>query len=221
MFQKIYAKQLIVFHPKMNVELHRDVGIIVVKSDFTFNEFVQPACLPTKSVSTGIHCYASGWGLTSDFETANKLMFAPLNIFDHKECYDELKKEKFYLDWTMFQHKISWDLCTSNRPKSVCPGDSGGPFICNEDGKAVVHGIASSIMQRDDQKCGNTPSFFTNVYLHLTFIQCVLNDYEGEECPELQFKYDKGMGIEESLGSRVCFCSWLCMILLFLHNPSF
>ena len=68
-----------------------------------------------------------------------------------------------------------------------------------------------------DKKCGNNPSFFTNVYLHLTFIQCILNDYEGEECPELQFKHDKGMGIEESVGSRVCFCSWLCMILLLLY----
>ena len=140
----------------MNVELHRDVGIIVVKSHFTFNEFVQPACLPTKSVSTGINCYASGWGKISDYQNADKLMFAPLTIFDYDACYDELKKEIYNLDWATFQHfyniKIRWDLCTSNRPKSVCPGDSGGPFICNEDGKAVVHGIASSIMRGNFEK---------------------------------------------------------------------
>ena len=52
----------------MDLELHRDVGIIVVQSPFIINEFVHPACLPTKSVLTGRNCYASGWGDTSDYK---------------------------------------------------------------------------------------------------------------------------------------------------------
>ena len=135
----------------MDIELHRDVGIIVVEPAFNITEFVHPACLPTKSVQTGQTCYASGWGRISDFRIPNKLMFAPLEIFDYNACYNELKQEISYLDLTSFQYlyetKIRWDLCTSNRPKSVCKGDSGGPFICHQEGKAVVHGIASYVMK--------------------------------------------------------------------------
>ena len=68
-----------------------------------------------------------------------------------------------------------------------------------------------------DQECGNNPSFFADVYLHLTFIHCILDEYEEEECRERQLKYDKYMGLEESLGSKL-YSSWLCVILLFLHK---
>ena len=107
------------------------------------NEFVHPACLPTKPANTVRRCYASGWGKVEPFRKSTELMFAPLDILDYDECYNELDKELILLD----PESIRWDLCTSNRPKSICPGDSGGPFICDEDGKAVVHGIASSIIR--------------------------------------------------------------------------
>ena len=68
-----------------------------------------------------------------------------------------------------------------------------------------------------DQECGNNPSFFADVYLHLTFIHCILDEHEVEECRERQLKHDKDMGFEESLGSRLC-STWLCVILLFLHK---
>ena len=70
---------------------------------FNINEFVHPACLPTKSVQTGKTCYASGWGRISDFRIPNKLMFTALEIFDYDACYDELKQEIFNLDLTSFQ----------------------------------------------------------------------------------------------------------------------
>ena len=115
------------------------------------NEFVHAACLPTKPAKTDQRCYASGWGKVKTYRESTELMFAPLDILDYDECYNELDKELILLDPEKFQkhydESIRWDLCTSNRPKSICPGDSGGPFICDEDGKAVVHGIASSIIR--------------------------------------------------------------------------
>ena len=115
------------------------------------NEFVHAACLPTKPAKADTRCYASGWGKVKTYRESTELMFAPLDILDYDECYNELDKELILLDPEKFQkhydESIRWDLCTSNRPKSICPGDSGGPFICDEDGKAVVHGIASSIIR--------------------------------------------------------------------------
>ena len=72
--------------------------------------------------------------------------------------------------------------------------------------------IAGSIF---DQECGNNPSFFADVYLHLIFIHCILDEHEVEECRERQLKHDKDMDLEESLGSRL-YSSWLFVILIFL-----
>ena len=43
-----------------------DFVILELQSPFTLIEgFVQPACLPTKSLKHGDICFASGWGSTS------------------------------------------------------------------------------------------------------------------------------------------------------------
>ena len=36
-------------------------------------------------------------------------------------------------------------LCGYDPPRSTCSGDSGGPFVCNEVGKAVVYGVITDI----------------------------------------------------------------------------
>ena len=43
-----------------------DFVILELRSPFTLIEgFVQPACLPTKSMKHGDVCFASGWGMTN------------------------------------------------------------------------------------------------------------------------------------------------------------
>ena len=126
---------------------------IQVERSFDINEFVHPACLPSKPSKIGQKCYASGWGETW------RLEFAQLSILDYDSCFSKLSisflhdSEKFEI---LYNQSLRWDLCTyedysrpQNNPfdfeyKSICSGDLGGPFICNQDGKAAVHGIASS-----------------------------------------------------------------------------
>ena len=77
-------------------------------------------------------------------------MVAPLEILGYNGCYQALDEKILFFNRETFQKLyeqfICWDLCTSNKPKSICSGDSGGPFTCNENGKAVVHGIASGVL---------------------------------------------------------------------------
>ena len=112
--------------------------------------FVHPACLPSKPPETGERCYASGWGDIDKWypEKTNELMFAPLTILDYQDCLSRLEEKHILEDPKKFKKlydlSLRWDLCAAKEDRSICPGDFGGPLICNEDGKAVVHGIASS-----------------------------------------------------------------------------
>ena len=41
-----------------------DIAVIKLGTPLTFNEYVQPVCLPSTPVAAGIECVATGWGVT-------------------------------------------------------------------------------------------------------------------------------------------------------------
>ena len=108
--------------------------------------------MPTKPAKIGQNCYASGWGMIGHpiFGRVKELMVAPLEILGYNGCYYALNEKILFFSRERFQELfkefIRWDVCTSNKPKSICSGDSGGPFTCDENGIAVVHGIASVVL---------------------------------------------------------------------------
>ena len=148
--------------------IKNDIAIIYVEKAIEFNEGVKPACMPKNEIAFGSTCYASGWGITNDFDikSSEDLMTTPLNIFNKSECYKKIlkhnKKKMTYEKFESFYNELFPEgICTSNQYKSACSGDSGGPFICEEHGKAVIHGIASGLLQFDllDIDYGLYPEF--------------------------------------------------------------
>ena len=91
-----------------------------------------------------------------NYSSAKELMVAPLEVLGYDGCYHALDEQLLFFSRESYQEVyegfIRWDLCTSNMPKSICSGDSGGPFTCDEYGKAVVHGISSKIMSSGLQR---------------------------------------------------------------------
>ena len=71
--QKISVRE-VVTHPMYNsMKLDNDIAILKLKSSLTFNDTVQPACLPHQYFTpedTGDLAVVSGWGTTSE---GNKL----------------------------------------------------------------------------------------------------------------------------------------------------
>ena len=134
----------------------------------------------------GQKCYASGWGdIKAHYRgspQAKELMFAQLSILDHDGCFSKVNIPYLYDSGRfeiLYNQSLRWDLCTYKYDKSICPGDFGGPFICDEDGKAVVHGIASSTSIRKgisilifsseyNSLCSRN---FQNVKLRLDFVE--------------------------------------------------
>ena len=51
--------------------LNADIAILHLPSALTFNDYVQPICLPSSAAAAGTKCVATGWGAThSELVTA-------------------------------------------------------------------------------------------------------------------------------------------------------
>ena len=69
--------------------------MIELRQPFIFNNYVQPACLPTKKIKPGSTCYTSGWGSTKatkidekveKVSLPDKLQAVGLEILSSNEC---------------------------------------------------------------------------------------------------------------------------------------
>ncbi|KAK2558439.1 Chymotrypsinogen 2 [Acropora cervicornis] len=106
-----------------------------------FNETMSPVCLPSSSSSfpVGKVCSVTGWGKTSqdDIRVSNKLRVAHVPILDHAKC-KELYGSKGYV---VTDHMI----CAGYSEGKIdsCKGDSGGPFVCKENGRYFLVGATS------------------------------------------------------------------------------
>ena len=62
-------------------------------------------------------------------------------------------------------------LCAGGGLKDSCTADSGGPLVCEQNGKAVVKGLTSW-----GAECGHEKRLgvYTNVFLFKDFIKAIL-----------------------------------------------
>ena len=85
------------------------------------------------------------WGMTSfGSPKSTTLRQAKLNVVDTKACASKNNKFQKVDGMTM--------VCATgagNKQASGCHGDSGGPFVCEEDGRWVLRGVVSW----GDHKC--------------------------------------------------------------------
>jgi len=124
---------------------------------FEFNECVAPVCLPEADTSPALpqvkgKCWITGWGTLSYRGEPDKLQEASVDILSNNECRpldrDECTVEEMEYDLfcrTVDETMICANGCnaTQHVPES-CTGDTGGPLVCEEGGKWVLHGVTSS-----------------------------------------------------------------------------
>merc|ERR1712018_402574 len=120
--------------------LDNDVVILKLETELTFDDNVQPACLPNadyKPETSGKTCFVSGWGtLKSGGSSPSKLQWVGVPLITNEKCGN------LYSQYGGVTESM---LCAGLDAggKDSCQGDSGGPFVCEENGKAVVAGIVS------------------------------------------------------------------------------
>uniref|UniRef100_A0A8C9JW40 Transmembrane serine protease 3 n=1 Tax=Panthera tigris altaica TaxID=74533 RepID=A0A8C9JW40_PANTA len=119
----------IIYHSKYKPKrLGNDIALMKLAGPLTFNEMIQPVCLPNseEQFPDGKMCWTSGWGATEDGGDASPVLnhaAVPLlsnKICNHRDVYGGIISPSM--------------LCAGYLKGGVdsCQGDSGGPLVCQE-----------------------------------------------------------------------------------------
>ncbi|XP_044133059.1 acrosin-like [Bufo gargarizans] len=156
-----------------------DIALIELNSPVDYNDYVQPACLPTTTINITIFhpCYISGWGVMAEksAETADVLQEAKVNLVDLKRCNS-----------SQWYSGMIWDynLCAGYEEGGIdsCQGDSGGPLMCLDEAtsKYYVTGVTSW-----GSGCAQSkrPGVYSNTQYFIDWIQGKLTDILSTPTP--------------------------------------
>jgi len=138
--QEVQTKQTITHEGWNRAKLTHDIALMELKTPVKFNNYVQPVCLPNQSAEIGKECYITGWGKTRHPGKSNNILQqGRLKIVSKATC-SKLNPKIFRAPVTDAM------LCAGSGGASLtgtCHGDSGGPFVCNNNGRWTLHGAVS------------------------------------------------------------------------------
>uniref|UniRef100_K1QQC8 Tolloid-like protein 2 n=1 Tax=Magallana gigas TaxID=29159 RepID=K1QQC8_MAGGI len=113
-----------------------DIALLKLANPVTLNDYVNIVCLPKRTVSSGQHCYITGFGDTMGTCCRDVLKQAEIPIIDVTRC-----NSTRYTNGQVFNTNICAGLDKGGI--DTCQGDSGGPLVCNIDGKWQLEGVTS------------------------------------------------------------------------------
>ncbi|XP_070501805.1 uncharacterized protein [Chironomus tepperi] len=166
-----HALQRINVHPDWNAftqAYDADIAVLVLDTEVTFNEFIQPICLvqATKSELAGVVVgYGKSEDRTKKHENIPKIIDTPIHSND--DCLIE-----------------NSDLTTISSGRTFCGGTGTGVGVCNGDSGSglfvtdgtsyYLSGIVSSSLKTISNECDvDTYSVFTNVTKYIDWINGV------------------------------------------------
>uniref|UniRef100_F6ZEH9 Transmembrane protease serine 12-like n=1 Tax=Monodelphis domestica TaxID=13616 RepID=F6ZEH9_MONDO len=170
----------IIIHPEFkHITFENDVALVHLKRPVTYNNLVQPICLPVlygiPKITETTRCFISGWGKRTEGGTLTpSLQEAEVNFISRRTC-NAVGSYAGRVPNTSF--------CAGDNFGNVdsCTGDSGGPLMCYfaEHDKFFLTGITSAGVG-----CGRAffPGIYTDVQLYEPWIkkQWYLEDLRGK-----------------------------------------
>ncbi|CAL8320441.1 unnamed protein product [Merluccius merluccius] len=151
-------------HPKYKDGYDYDVMLLKLNTNAILNRNVKTIGLPKKDgkIPANIKCFVAGWGmLDPNTHGPDVLMETTVKIQFPHEC-KSLWGNSF---------NTSHMICThsSGKKGGICPGDSGGPLICN----SKLQGITAFTLK---DKCDNPkmPHVFMKVPYFIPWIKNVM-----------------------------------------------
>ncbi|KAH8382446.1 hypothetical protein KR009_003530 [Drosophila setifemur] len=132
--QAVYSVEEYYVHCNYNSpNYYNDIAIIKLNESIVFNEFTQPAKLPTEPLANGSTLLLTGWGSTELWgDTPEVLQKAYLTHVDYDTCQEILSND---------QMNGPCHVCTETiGGQGSCHGDSGGPLV---DSNGVLYGLVN------------------------------------------------------------------------------
>lgn len=168
------------FHTAEGATIHRDynsatqttdIGILKLKRDIIFNNFIKPVCLyrNTTDISSFYNRYGkvAGWGINRNGVVTNILNYLDMPVVSQKKCSQTNIQYNTVL-------AFGESFCAGHADgNSVCNGDSGGGLVFVDEYRYYLRGIVSiSAQKRNQLMCDpNRYSVFTDVSKFLKWIR--------------------------------------------------
>ncbi|XP_043959280.1 serine protease 27 isoform X1 [Gambusia affinis] len=156
----------------------KDIALLQLSSSVSWNNFVQPVCLPAPGTlfPTGMSCYVTGWGNTKEdvpLTGTGTLQEVKVPIISQTSC------QEMYQTNPQEQVDILFDMiCAGYQEggKDACQGDSGGPLVCSMvNGTWVQAGVVSFGLGCAKQ---NRPGVYTRLTSYSEFIRSTIPEIQ-------------------------------------------
>lgn len=168
-YEQVIRVQTVTRHPefRINGPYSNDIALLLLENQIKMGKYVQKACLPHDQISDGNWCEVSGWGVSDtkkNLEKSAMLHSAAVPIISLETC----RKEEIY--GGRIQEILDTMLCAGHLRGGIdaCGGDSGGPLMCDRDGRLELTGIVS---WGDGCAKSNRPGVYTRIASYLSWIQ--------------------------------------------------
>ncbi|XP_070611108.1 acrosin-like [Erythrolamprus reginae] len=147
--------------------IHNDISLVELNEPVRCNDYIQPACLPDKSVTISklVQCSISGWG-TMDVESQrvpDVMQEGVVKLIPHNTCSSLYWWSKRILPDNICAGHESGEI-------SICQGDSGGPLMCREERSERYLVIGISSWAPLQCTVPRKPGVFTSTQFHLDWI---------------------------------------------------
>ena len=175
-----------------------DLAVLLLDEPLQMNEFVTPACLPTKEAPINEECIVSGWGETSRHSPnryTETLRAATISTSKLHNC----NNTRIHLNIPVGDY----DLCAYHPTKDACHGDSGGPLVCKTDGGATLYGVVSRGPRCDPTDGYEKHGLYGNVYYFKDEIEALIRN--DNPCPTNENFYADGFCDGDLNNSENCF----------------
>ncbi|CAG5117853.1 unnamed protein product, partial [Candidula unifasciata] len=164
----------IISHPEYfrSSNFPNDVALLELDSpvDLTSGD-VQTACLPDSDfpLTPGTNCWISGWGETRGSGGKENVMNeVPVDVMSHDQC----KPMWGRVDIDVLDSQV----CLGYGDTGACYGDSGGPLMCEREGRFYVAGVMSWLI--NNCSANNFPNVFTRLPNYMDWLYKELDYFE-------------------------------------------
>ncbi|XP_060807688.1 phenoloxidase-activating enzyme-like [Amyelois transitella] len=158
-----------IVHPQYDlITKSNDIGLVRMRDNAPFTDFIRPICLPTNDVTEEpphrFRLVAAGWGeYNVTMKRSNLKLQVTLPLVDRQTCQRAYSVRGRRTNITRKQ------ICAGGvKDKDICIGDSGGPLMYQNVKRYELIGIASF----GTKPCGtrSVPGVYTKVFRYMEWI---------------------------------------------------